>query len=140
MNESVAWYGFLVRSAGELAAYLWPVSLALAVAAAFAIRARRSHRDQLARLGPWSLFGMFSAPFLVLAAGTAFRYELYGPPHPHWQPTEDWFGVMLWLPVVLQVVLFVVVLFQQKHSRLSAAGVLLPALWLSFCAVFPAGF
>jgi len=79
-------------------------------------------------------------PVLLLLAGTSLRYELHGPSHPNWREPPAWYGGLLWALVLANAAIVILALFRLRGSRIRAAGVLLPGLWLSLCALFPAAF
>jgi hypothetical protein len=77
-------------------------------------------------------------PFGVLIVGFLLRYD--GPPHPNWRQPPEWRAYVLYLPILLHIVFVVGTLVALRRRRVRAAALLVPGLWLSLCALPPAGF
>jgi hypothetical protein len=83
------------------------------------------------------LAASYLCPLLILLVGAALPYD--GPPHPHWKEPPNWRMYVLYAPLVFHIALACGLLLFQKGRRVRAALVLIPGLWLSLCALFPAG-
>jgi hypothetical protein len=137
--DSIIFYTWLIRATGELLAHYWPITIAMLGLGVVALTVRSPLRDARFRRRLWILAIPYAAPLVILLIGTVLRYELHGPPHPSWREPPAWYGYALFAVILLQVIASVGFSMMMKGSRLRSAGILLPSVWLSFCAFLPAG-
>jgi len=130
----------LAMTTGEFLIHFWPVSAALLVFGLAALAWRDSRHPAPLREHRGALASTYLIPLAVLLVGTLLRYELHGPPHPHWRKPPEWYGYLLWTPPVFHLTLVPWLVVRFRGDRERAAGILLPGLWFSLCAVLPAGF
>jgi hypothetical protein len=138
VSNSVGHFAGLVEAVGEFLAYFWPISVAALIVATLALSIRSPFRNPRFRKMLPVLVIAYAIPVLILLGGTLLRYN--GPPHPRWQEPPAWRGYFLWGLVAVHVVLALLGFARATSVRLRAAGVFLPSIWLSVCAVYPALF
>jgi len=140
IGESVRFFFWLGLSALEFLVYYWPISVAVLASAVAALTVRSPLHDPRFRGRLRLLTLTYAIPPVILLIGTLLRYELHGPPHPNWREPPAWYGYLLWAVVIFHVAVLMGSLVAMRGTRLRAAGVLLPGVWLSVCAFIPAGF
>jgi hypothetical protein len=128
--------GYMFEAMGEFLVYFWPVSVAAVAIGVPAFTVGKPFRDlRLRRIVPFAALS-YSVPLVFLVAGAVLRYD--GPAHPYWREPPAWRAYLLWSFVVIQAVLVVAALIRAKSRGARAAGVLIPPIWLSVCALVPA--
>lgn len=138
--ESIWFLGFLALETLDFVLWFWPVSAAMVVIGILGVVVGRPLENARFRTLLPRVAASYLLPVLTLLVGTVLRYELHGPPHPDWVQPPGWFGTVLWLPLVLHAGLVLAALLARTGARARLGAVLLPGVWLSFCALFPAGF
>lgn len=121
----------------DIVAYLWPVSMAVSVAAVLALTIGSPVKDPKFRSRLRVLFATYAIPPVLLLVGAIFRYA--GPPHPHWEAPPDWYGVPLYAVLIAHATVLVAAPIVMRGARLRSVAILLPGIWLSLCCWFVAG-
>ena len=140
IGESARFFFWLVTEVGEFLVYYWPISVAVFALGVAALTVRAPLRDPAFRRRLRLLAIPYAVPLLLLLIGTLFRYELHGPPHPNWREPPTWYFYLVLAPLILYAILLGGALIVMRGARLRSAAVLIPGVWLSLCAYFPAGF
>jgi len=134
------WHAFQViafQSLHVVARYAWPVSVALVLGAVSAVAIGAPLRDPRFRRRAWLLLVTYVIPVAVIGVGALLRYD--GPRTEYVEPAI-WRAIVLWGVVLAHVIAIVVAVFLMPGSRIRAAAVGLPGIWLSLSAGFVAAF
>ena len=120
----------------EFAAWLWPISLALAVAAVGAFCAGFIRGSVPLRRKWIVVLAGYALPVVVIAIGAILRYD--GPPSPQWIEPAAWRGWLLWGVLVVNVLAVIAAAILIQGARIRATFLALPSIWLTTSSVFVA--
>src|SRR5438105_7789766 len=128
----------VAKLAGEIVLHYWWISVFLLAVAAAALTFGSPLRISAFRSGARTLALRYVIPFIILLVGAVLRYDFSDPSTYRAPPL--WYGVALWAPVALYLLVLLASVVFSKGARLRSAAFLVPGLWLSLCATVPAGF
>jgi hypothetical protein len=133
------WHAFeaMAFHAMDLAIYAWPISAALAAAAICALAIGAPIRDQLFHRRLRLMLVTYVIPVVIMAIGAFLRYD--GPPAPEYAEPPAWRVAVLWAAVATHIVAFIATVTLMRGTRIRAAAIVLPGVWLSLSTGFVAG-
>jgi hypothetical protein len=129
--------GYIARDSLDLAIYLWPISVALAVAAIAALTVGFPLRDVHLRRKFAIVVVPYAMPIIIMTIGAFLRYD--GPPHPQWVEPPEWRGWVLSSALVANIVAVIAVVVVSQGARIRVAAAAVPSIWLSLSSGFVAG-
>ena len=136
LMASQAWQLFhqLAAHSLDLAIYVWPLSLAVLLAAAIALFVGDPFRNPHLRSRFPLLLITYVFPVVILIVGIVLRYD--GPPHPHWVEPPLWRGVVLGGVIIVHALTLAVAAVLMRGAQIRAAAIMLPGFWLSLSCGF----
>jgi hypothetical protein len=127
----------MARESFGVAVLAWPISLGVGALALIALAAGSPLKNSEFRRRLRVPLISYAFPFAILLVGYVLRYD--GPPHPHWVEPPKWHGVPISALLIAHTAALIAAPILAKGARVRVVALLLPGLWLSWCASLIAG-